>query len=534
MMKMKEHTTLSWQALPEGPIGLPEFHQWQEQVSPLLTEDPNLWHYTLARRVLASERVREGDQQARDKLARVFCDNALELWRNLGLFTPIEELSKLTETRDDQLWVDALAADLFETTGSHGKQLARALRNASRRRVKAHQKRLKSLAKLWLPWHSHRRHSQPKPSILLQFCKVLWRDVAKPELALKHSPKFRMGGVIPSDGAHYSKLPKVSGAVSWAVGRETGVEIDVEIDGECYTRAPNLARYMSWGAAILRAPHQPSERQLAIELGDEEGEVELPFAPPTLRGGPNLLGPVAGKLGLLFLTTTREDIVQGTVGELAKKLFPHKKRLLSRDFVATARAIRELDRVKIVLEDGTSVRVFDLRAPSIPEAATKNQAVYWAYSRQFLEALRYRLGPLKGEFVMNLTGAMKLEGTKPSLFRHYMFACATWNDAKNPITKRFDPNYLRVFEAKEWAAYTNTLSQSAIEYLQDGDTSKRQKLSDDLRKVRQDLDLLEAEYGLIKVEKLDQQRFKIHPPQPLLEAYEMHRRGGRRKISETS
>lgn len=533
---MKKHTTLSWQTLPEGPIGLPEFHRWQEQISPLFTEDPNLWHYTIARRALADERVRKGNQRARDRLARALCDNALELWRRLDLFTPLEHPSKLTETRGDLLWVDTLAANLFETTGDHGKQLAQALRNASRKRVKAYDKHPISLAKLWLPWHSHRCPSQPKPSILLQFCKVLWIDVAKPALDLTHSPQFRLGGVIPSDGAHYSKLPKVSGAMSWAVGRETGVEIDVdvEIDGEHYTRAPNLARYMSWGAATLRDPHQPSERQLAIELGDEEGDIELPFAPPALRGMPNLLSPVAGKLGLLFLTTTREDIVQGTVGELAKKLFPHKSRLRSRDFIATARAIRELDRVKIVLEDDTSVRIFDLRAPSSPEAATKDQAVYWAYSRQFLEALRYRLGPLKGEFVMNFTGAMKLEGKRPSLFRHYMFACATWNDAKNPITKRFDPNYLRAFEAKEWAAYTNTLSQSAIEYLQDGDLALRQKLSDDLRKVRRDLEVLEVEYGLIRVEKLDRQRFKIHPPEPLLEAYEMHRRGGHRKIPETT
>lgn len=529
---MQENASLVWQSLPDGPIVIEEFNRWQEQVSPLLTEDPNAWHYTLARRVLATAKVRKKDQQARDKLARIFCDSTLKLWRKLDLFTPVVNLEELVETRDNQLWIDALAAEHFKATGTTGKALSEALRNASRRRVKAYQAKGTSLAKLWLPWHSHRRKNSPKPSILLQFCKALWSDVAKPELALKRSPKFRVDGVVPSDGAQYSKVPKVSGAVGWAVGRDTGVEIEVEVDGEHYTRAPNLARYMSWGGTILRDPHQPSERQLEIELGAEEGEVELPFAPPTLRGGPNLLSPIAGKLGLLFLTTTYEDIVQGTVGELAKKIFPHKTQLLARDFVAAATAIRELDRVKIVMEDGTSVRVFDLRAPSIPERATKDQAVYWAYSRQFLEAMRYKLGPLKGEFVMNLTGAMKLEGKKPALFRHYMFACSTWNDAKNPLTKRFDPNYLRAFETKEWAAYTNTLSQSAIEYLQGGDSSKRDKLSKDLKKVLRDLELLEREHGLIKVEKLGPKRFKIHPPKPLLEAYEMQRRGGGQKLEE--
>lgn len=518
----------SWQPLKSGAIGLTEFSTWQEQVTALLTEDPNPWHYALTRRALAGKRVGKKDTISRDKLARVLCEQTRELWQKLRLDKPLASTAQLTEVRDGVLWIDALAAEHFETIGSKSETLAQALRNASRRRVQAYQTKGSTLAKLWLPWHSHRRANEPSPSILLQFCRALWNDVAKDAATLERSPKFRIGGVVPSDGGCYSKVPKVTNAMGWAIGRDTGFE--VEIDGECYTQAPELARYMSWGSTVLRPTTQPSERQLAIELGIEQSELELPVSPPALKEGSVHLTPTAGKLGLTLVTSTHEAIVQGTIGELARKLFPNKERLLARDYTATARAVRELERVRVVLDDGTSVRVFDLRSPARPESATKDHPVYWAYSRHFLEALRSKLGSLKGEFIMNLTGALKLEGKTPSLFRHYLFACATWNDAKNPLTKRFDPNYLREFELKEWAAHTNTLSQSAIEYLQGGEFSKRNKLSDDLRKVLQDLEELETKHNLLRVEKLAQHRVKIHPPQALLDAYEMHRKGGARPI----
>ena len=331
------------------------------------------------------------------------------------------------------------------------------------------------------------------------------------------------------DGDHYCKVGKELGTIAWAMGGAGSVEVD----GDHYQKAPGITRYVTRSLAVIGGPpKRASQIVLPLELPEPD---EAPLMIRVITDSQFIIPPRAAKLALFMMVTAGREPCGGTVKQLYHALNPeHTGRVLTRDLQRVAADARALIPMRVVLPDYTDVRIFDIRAPVEPGKATADQFITWYHGQNF-SSIVGQDGRIKGQFVINLTGAMRLDASKEApLLRHYLQACAGWNDAHGPGGGPFDERYTETFDIEKWAMRVNALSSQAVEYLraQGKERRLRQKLSDDKRRARDDLARLEEVHGLLVVKELRGSRFQVLPSGGLLEAWALWRKGNARPVED--
>jgi hypothetical protein len=327
------------------------------------------------------------------------------------------------------------------------------------------------------------------------------------------------------------------------------------IKGDHYTQAPRLieeAALLPKSWALLPADHQrrPHQTALPVDTGqstppppDAEPVEALALAVTSHQGYVMTTG--AAKLALLLLASPEVrtgQLAKATLGELSALTRPDLKRIRARDHEATARSLDELRGLFVFLPDGTKVQVFDVQSPSTPQDATPDMLLHYGLTGTFVRTLAMaNRGDLKGprltgheyrgEFLINLTGAMRLPNNKPPLLRYYVRFASHWN-ASFTSGGAFDESKMQGRTLDDWAAIANALSPAVVEYLtvkrsQQNTFDRRSQLSIERRHARDDLTLLEKKYGLIRLEQQGD-LWKPLPPEEYLEAWKHFRTHGGR------
>jgi hypothetical protein len=332
--------------------------------------------------------------------------------------------------------------------------------------------------------------------------------------------------IVVVDEDQYVKIGKGLMPASWALGAP-GVE--VEVDGDLYTATSGVVRYVSRAMGVRPDKDgRPSGVQLPLDLQTDM----VPVTVAAVRDTQFVINPRAAKqLLFMFATGRRNGLVELSVEDMTRQVNPELKRYQKRDHEQTTVDALSLSRTRLVFPDGYNAQILEIHhAPGDGMGALQ-----WGFTRGFTKRLETQT-KLLGEFVLNLSGAMRLTARQSPELRAYVFAAGQWNDAKRPGTgtDTFDAHYLPAYTIEQWGAQTNTLSEAAVEYLQEGGKDKRRRLSASKADVRRWLEALQDEHGLVRIEKQGKQgkRFKVLPPDALLEAYRLHRSGARRPFNE--
>ena len=172
--------------------------------------------------------------------------------------------------------------------------------------------------------------------------------------------------------------------------------------------------------------------------------------------------------------------------------------------------------------DNTEAQLFDLRAPADPNQAEAGQEIWWGWSRSAAEVVAQGSLPGKaGGFLLNLTGAMRLDTRQPLDLRLYVFGAGLVNEAWRR------PERVPELDLPELAAMVNALSDQAAAYRADRNRGRQQAAADDERATLASLERIMAA-GLLNAEVSGRQgrrRVKLLPTDALLEAHEAARRG---------
>jgi hypothetical protein len=262
------------------------------------------------------------------------------------------------------------------------------------------------------------------------------------------------------------------------------------------------------------------------------------------------MSPSASKLALLTLAS--EDarsgkLAKATLAELTRWTRPDLSRIQARDYEATGRGLDELRQLFLFLPDGSRVQLFDVTSPANPAAADPEMTLYYGLTQSLaLALLRAAAGEFRGpnlrgqeyrgEFLMNLSGAMRLPNNQPSLLRYYVRLTAAWNAAFSDGSGAFDLDRFKALPLEEWAALANSLQAGVVEYLSADEEEKkaiknrRFALRDDRKRAREDLEALAEEHKLIRLEGKGN-LVRPLPPEDYLEAWELFRQQGGRPWS---
>ena len=353
--------------------------------------------------------------------------------------------------------------------------------------------------------------------------------------ALEHAP------AILIKGREYGRLPKVAAGISWAFGGP-GSLAKVVIDGNEYAPAPDLSimpagAILPAGFSLLPADHKERPHQAILPL-DTTGDDDAPPLPVALADATQYaIKPAAGKLGLVILAASwaAGTTQKSTIRELTQRINPDA-RLAASHFQTVLKGLQELDALRLVLPNGIAYRVFE--CPTAWRELTPDEydtPIYAGMTRTFeqtLDAIQDAAGKsYKGDFLFDLTGAMKLKTMQTGLIRQYIRACAFWNSYWKPGGKgasKGEPCLDRIPEvdAKRWAAMTNYLPPAAVEYVR-AKNGDRRRLSEALNKTITEAEQLEGA-GLVKIARADRKAIKLLPPPIYLEAWHESRKGAHR------
>ena len=405
---------------------------------------------------------------------------------------------------------------------------------ASARLVATREEATEALVQWLLP---AKNDHTPAPGAVLMLADCLWSDRVRPRLnAHTFAPS-----IVATGGDHYAKMPKIVSPISWAMGAPGQ---SVTVDGDEYANEPSLTtKLLPRTHALLPADHatRPHQTALALELDEADA---LPVAIANAQG--LVMSTGAALLALQFFADN--NIRQGRtvrfeLGELTKRLRPEAKRVQQRDHETTAGWLVELSNLSVFLPDDTRMHLFDMQTPRSPEAARADMSLLCGLSRTCAEALRGLQGPglkgneYNGEFLINLSGTMRLPMNRPTLLRHYIRATAHWNAAFEPGTGKFDPSRMPTHELDKWAAIANTYSPGVVEYLvAKGEDRKRladrrRARSKERQRIINDWDDLAAR-GLVTIEK-NGERYRLVPPEQHQEARRKMRQRGDRPEGDT-
>lgn len=436
-----------------------------------------------------------------------------------------ELTGKRTQATGALLSADDRLADFLKDIGDTGWELANLVRDEARERW-ARGFGDRKLYRLW--WE----RGDKAPMFAELLARALWpkieRDKPEREATTALIRSVRQGDSLDD----IVKVEKVVGGITWALGAP-GVEIPgvIDIDGAKYPKTPRIARYRTRAFPVLRPSKGPAQQVLPLDLMDCP---EVPFGLELVGYDAALISPTASKFLLLAVVTAlKTRRVKAPIGEVTRVLNPDRPRIQARDNLRTALAAYEIGkRVEVVYpKGGGKFWTFPLLVVSTPwneGDLEPDQELSWTFSPFFLDLIkRGEYKPFRGQFVMNLTGYMRLSAREAPQGRLYLYGCGSWNDARDSPKAggRFNPERLQYMSPRALGARANILSAGAVEYDQKKDARKRSKLADDLRATKDNLERLEA-HGLIELARVGKgrhERFKMLPPEPLLEAYELHR-----------
>lgn len=531
--------------------------------------DPGSMHFLTARDVLG-RLDDDNDDAAADKLARALANAARDLAERVDAHGALDQLAEALKHDDgDQAdaadawameaataWDEALA-DLLDGLGKRGKSYAAAVRERTRLRADELADALQKMSLpveapeapsglLWGEWLDFDEvfddvgHLCPA---LVRLADALWSDVVRPSLhALPmaiHAVEV-LGSDDDDDADLFVKLPKALAPLSWAMGGAGNV---LEIDGELYAAEPTAPRVCvvprSWDLLPSAATKGPaSQRVLPLQI---PGDDPLPLA--IVSQSRATLSPQAGKAALVLLATARgvDTTVRAELGDLARLIYPDT-RIRKTHLTSLARGLHELEGLYAVNpDDWTKVRCFDLRVPIDPRRPRKDQAVEWRMGGLFMSAVRREwllrepdaVDSLRGHFVINLSGAMRLPMLRDSLLRHYVRAAAVWNDAHSRAAAGgFNPDQMPWYPMGQWLGLVNSLSTRAADYMAGKGRGGRARVSKAEDQKRGASDLAELhDRGLLVLEKKGRSwDIRPMPPEDLLEAWEGFRKArGRRR-----
>jgi len=371
-----------------------------------------------------------------------------------------------------------------------------------------------------LAWWADPNEDVPtRVPIIELFCRHLWRDEVRKKWKRQKDPDEYAVVGVKAEGDHYVKTPKIASPINWTFD---GPGDAVEVEDDLYTGSPNIARYIPRSQAVLPSGSRPSQQLIDAGLYVED---ETPLAVRAVNDTQAVLGATEAKLTLFMLITGKWGFVRGKMKDLVEELNAGVSRIYGHHYEKTTTALRRLRRLGIILPDDADIELFDIRAPVDPNDVDPEQTVKWSYSTTLYEELQQgNLQTFRGWFLVNFNALMEFNGNQTRELRHYIAACAMWNDAKRPGTDEFDRSYLPRLTRAEWAARANTLSKAAVDYLaeQRGE-GNRHEASRDRRKAEEKLHTLEDQ-GLLKVEG-DTDDFIILPPDEYIEAFERYRDG---------
>lgn len=422
-------------------------------------------------------------------------------------------------------WREVLDAHQIALAG----RVADEQREASARLIATREEATEALARWLLP---AKKDHTPAPDAVLMLADCLWSDRVLPRLnAHTFAPS-----IVATGGDHYAKISKIVAPISWAMGAPGQ---PVTVDGDEYANEPSLTtKLLPRTYALLPADHASRPHQTALALEPDEADA-LPVAIANAQG--IVMSTGAALLALQFFADEkirRGQTVRLELGELTKRLRPDSKRVQQRDHEKTAEFLEELSNLSVFLPDDTKVHLFDMQTPRSPEAARSDMPLLCALSRTCAAALGNIQGPglkgneYSGEFLINLSGTMRLGMSKPTLLRHYIRAAAHWNAAFEPGTGAFDPSRMKAHDIDHWAAIANAFPPGVVEYLAaKGEDRKRladrrRARSKERQRVKDDWDELAAR-GLVVVDKAGD-RYRLLPTEQHQEARRtMRQRGGR-------
>jgi len=350
--------------------------------------------------------------------------------------------------------------------------------------------------------------------------------------------------IIRSGGRDWARMPKAVAGMSWAMG---GQGVTIELDGHSFTPAPGMGAQgqlqrasikrgnMPPGYALLPSDHatRPQQASLPIDMGEEAPPLAVAVAGATQYA----LSPAAGKLGVYILSSTMDGSPQQTsIQELAAAINPAVRRLRASHYNTAATALVELANLRLFMPNGLAYSVFYL--PVLPwkplgeasgaivrPTALEQQMLTERFPAGMEKALADKLisaegpvGPYKGWFLVDLTGLMNLPTKKPGLMRQYMRACSVWNAYWNPETGLPDPSRIPAQSTQAWAIQTNSLPQTAIDYLSGSKKGAGSvRLSEAVKGMLDEIEQLEAA-ELVKIDKADRKQVRLLPSERHQEA----------------
>jgi hypothetical protein len=315
--------------------------------------------------------------------------------------------------------------------------------------------------------------------------------------------------VILWEGDTYVGASKAAPATSWALGAPGQSEV-VELHGEQYAtiHKPRVVGVVHGGL--------PGQRivQLAFPFQTEAAALVTLAANDAA-----VLSPLVGKLLVWLLATVpTAGYYPATLEELARAMHKHTK--FRREYTArTAEALAPLEELRLVLEDHTFVRLFDMRAAL--KTAAPDAPIEVGYSPAMMRATN----PFhhdKGQVLINRSAIerMPLEYRGALYLRAYVRSAGWWNDhlgMGQPL-----PEYT----AEALAGVFNAMSAHAAT---DPGAGRKQK-SKAVKGVEETLEWLEGQ-GLAVLHQRGagrHRRMSVKPPEAHVEAYRERRKRGAR------
>ena len=341
--------------------------------------------------------------------------------------------------------------------------------------------------------------------------------------------------IVKHGGRDWAQLPKVAAGMSWIFGGTAVPLQSVQLDGHDFMPAPNLSSVIVPPAyALLPADHAKTPHQALLPLDLLGGEDDAPPLAVALAGATQYaLIPAGGKIGLQILVSSfrnQSGIAQTTLRELTKRINPGA-RLNKEHYQTASRGLWQLANLRLFMPNGWADSVF-----YIPRAPWKDLTpdqydtpITVGLDPTFGQTMQQISGSYRGFFLVDLTGAMELPTKRASLLRVLVRTSAFWN-AYFGQGGAPDPGRIPSTPAERWAAMTNALPQSAVDYLKAKGQHKGSgvvRLSEAIRDAIRDAEDLEAR-GLVVIDKASSKAFRLLPPDIYLEAWAKAKRGGGR------
>jgi len=305
----------------------------------------------------------------------------------------------------------------------------------------------------------------------------IWQEEIRSEWEREQGAEQYNVPAVPNGGDDYTKVPKVGSAIDWTFDGPGDVGGTVEVNNNRYADAPDVIPYLPRAKGVMPENERPSQQTFGAGFQDE-----LPFAVRAVNDTQAVLGATEAKLTLFLLVTANQGrYVVGEFGDLIDEVHKGVSRVKPRHREKTAKALRHLRSLVIILSDDTDIPIFSIRAPIHPGDTDPTQTIKWSYSPNLLDELREggELSQFRGGFLINFDAVMRFNGNQTHELRHYVAACSMWNDASPPGQDGFSRDYLISWDRETWGARANVLSKSTIDYLLENQSDRLPSWAED-------------------------------------------------------